>query len=57
MELTGTVANIIFRNGDNGYTVGVLETDDDAVTFTGSFESIREGDYLTLTGAMVDHPS
>ncbi|MGI6108910.1 MAG: ATP-dependent RecD-like DNA helicase [Eubacteriaceae bacterium] len=55
-ELTGTVANIIFRNEDKGYTVGILETDDDAPAFTGYFESIREGDYLTLNGEFVEHP-
>lgn len=56
-EITGSVAGIVFRNDQNGYTVGRIETDDDLVTFTGVFESIKEGDYLSLTGDWVEHPS
>ncbi|MGB5823688.1 MAG: ATP-dependent RecD-like DNA helicase [Proteocatella sp.] len=54
----GKVLEIIFRNEDNGYTVGVLETsDNEIITFVGTFIAIEEFDYLKLTGKQKLHPT
>ena len=51
----GNVVEIIFRNEENGYTVGVLETADEYITFVGTFVAIQEGDILKLKGNFKNH--
>ncbi len=58
MELTakGTVAGIVFRNDDNGYTVFSLETTDGGdITCVGNFPTLSVGAVLTITGKVVVH--
>lgn len=52
---TGTIEEIIYHNEENGYTVGIMETDDDVVTFTGTFANISEGETMCLTGQWGNH--
>lgn len=58
MELTvkGTVAGIIFRNEENGYTVLSLDTDDGGdITCVGSFPTLTTGALLSVTGKVSVH--
>ncbi len=58
MELTakGTVANILFRNDDNGYTVLILDCiDGDTLTCVGTFPNLSIGAILTVTGKVSVH--
>ncbi len=54
--IAGTVEEIIYNNESNGYTVGIIETDDDVVTFTGLFSSISLGEQIEVEGDWKDHP-
>lgn len=54
----GKVVEIIYRNEENGYTVGVLETSEQEVlTFVGTFIDINEMDYIRLSGFQKLHPT
>lgn len=58
MELTakGTVAGIIYRNEDNGYTVFGLDTiDGDDITCVGNFPTLSVGAVLTVSGKVSVH--
>jgi exodeoxyribonuclease V alpha subunit len=46
----GTIEEIIYHNEENGYSVGIMDTDDDVVTFTGTFANLSEGETMCLTG-------
>ena len=53
----GKVVEIIYRNDENGYTVGVMETvENEIITFVGTFISIEESDYLKISGNQKLHP-
>jgi exodeoxyribonuclease V alpha subunit len=56
-ELQGYVDHIIFRNGDNGYTVFNFISDEDEVTCVGIFPVVTEGEILLLHGSFETHPS
>lgn len=58
MELSvkGTVASIIFRNEDNGYTVFTLDcTDGNDIVCVGNFATLSVGAVLTLNGKVNVH--
>ena len=58
MDLTakGTVAGIIYRNEDNGYTVFCLDTiDGDNITCVGNFPTLSVGAVLTVAGKVSLH--
>lgn len=48
---------IIFHNSDNGYSVFVLETDDEDIICVGTILDIHEGENLKLTGSWTNHPT
>ena len=53
----GKIVEIIYRNEENGYTVGVLETSEgEVLTFVGTFIDINEMDYIKLNGFQKLHP-
>ncbi len=52
---TGTIEEIIYYNDDNGYTVGLLDTEDDVITFTGTFSGLTEGEQITIKGNWAFH--
>ena len=54
-EVKGYVEHIIFRNGDNGYTVFNLGSEDGELTCVGNFAYISEGELLKLEGEYVTH--
>lgn len=57
-EIVGTVAAVIFRNDENGYTVLRLETDDmGEVTVVGCMPGISPGETLEAEGKWMKHAS
>ena len=57
LTFEGTITNIIFRNENNGFTVGVLSIGKNQnLTFTGVFVSVPLGSEVTMEGVMVTHP-
>ncbi|MDO5063093.1 MAG: ATP-dependent RecD-like DNA helicase [Peptostreptococcaceae bacterium] len=52
----GNVIEIIFRNNDNGYTVGVLGTAEEEITFVGTFIALEEGEHILIKGMPKLHP-
>ena len=57
IELQGDIEEIIFHNEDNGYTVAILETEDDIITIVGNIPLIREGESLKVSGSKLLHPT
>lgn len=59
MELEGYVNHIIYRNQSNGYSVLVVDLDDEKeeITMVGMFRHIEEGQYIVATGEYVEHPT
>ncbi len=56
-ERQGTVADIIFRNEENGYTIVIFETEEEQFTAVGTLPSCRKGSSLLLRGQWKVHPS
>ncbi len=58
-EIKGRVAELIFRNEENFYTVAVVENDDEMEQFTivGSIPSIKCGMSFSFRGKWVTHPT
>lgn len=56
ITLEGFIDNIIFRNGENGYTVFEVVADGKRHTCVGTFQYINEGEYIDLTGNETVHP-
>ena len=54
--LKGTIIETIFRNNDNGYTVALMEADNDVITVTGVFGSDITSDTIEVYGKKVKHP-
>ena len=52
----GYVERIIYRNGENGYTVLNLTNEDEEMTCVGVFTFINEGEYIEVTGNTTEHP-
>jgi helicase, putative, RecD/TraA family len=55
VEVTGYVEHIVYRNEENGYTVFRLNSEDEAVTCTGTFPYMNEGEMLELHGDFIVH--
>lgn len=55
MEITGEIANIIYKNEINSYTIAEFETDDELTTAVGYLPFINVGDTLKLVGKFVEH--
>lgn len=56
MTIKGRVEGIIFRNGENGYTVLDFDTGDGNFTAVGIFPEVTEGAFLKLTGEFRRNP-
>ncbi len=56
-EKQGTIAEIIFHNKENGYTVAVFETDIEAFTAVGNLPSVSIGRSYILRGEFIMHPT
>ncbi|WIV12057.1 ATP-dependent RecD-like DNA helicase [Proteiniborus sp. MB09-C3] len=55
VTLQGTIEEIIFHNESNGYTIAILETDDDVVTIVGYIPIISLGETLNVQGEWTYH--
>lgn len=55
MEITGEIANIIYKNEINSYTIAEFETDEELTTIVGYLPFINVGDTLKLIGKFVEH--
>lgn len=55
LEIKGELKELIFQNDVNGYTIGVLDTDDEEITVVGYLPFISIGDNLKLIGKYVTH--
>lgn len=55
-EKQGTIAEIIFHNSENGYTVAVFETETDAFTAVGNLPAVTAGRSYILQGEFTTHP-
>lgn len=55
MEIKGEVADIIYQNEINIYTISTFETEDELVTIVGYLPFITSGDTLKLFGKFVEH--
>ncbi len=53
--ITGYIENIIFRNEENGYTVFVLQTEDEEVTCVGCLQYISQGETIEAQGMFTEH--
>ena len=56
-EKQGVITEIIFHNEDNGYTIAVMETDDEYFTVVGSLPSCVAGFQYKLRGTFKVHPT
>lgn len=54
--IKGYIDHIVYRNGDNGYTVMDVDYDGEMVTCVGSFQVISEGEYIVAEGNYTEHP-
>lgn len=54
--LKGMIVETIFRNDENGYTVAVMETEDEVITVTGTFGTDIAGETIIVYGKKVKHP-
>ena len=54
-SLKGNVVETIFRNNENGYTVALLEAENEVITLTGVFGTDIEGENIEVFGKRVKH--
>lgn len=52
----GTIVDTIFRNNDNGYTVALMETENEVMTVTGVFGTDVTNETIEIFGNRVKHP-
>ncbi|MDD4375445.1 MAG: ATP-dependent RecD-like DNA helicase [Clostridia bacterium] len=55
MKLEGKITNIIYKNESNGYTVMLINTEDDYITVVGETAGVEEGDTVELEGELIYH--
>ena len=56
-EKKGILTDIIFHNEDNGYTIAIMETDDEMFTVVGCLPNCVKGSSYQLTGTFKVHPT
>lgn len=57
IELEGRFIEIIFQNESNGYTVGILDCEEEEVTLVGYLPALKEGEYIGVKGKWAIHPN
>lgn len=55
-ELEGMVAEIVYRNEDNGFTVMEVACGQESITAVGSVAFLQQGEQVRLWGDWVEHP-
>lgn len=56
-EKQGIVAEIIFQNRENGYTIAVFETEEEQFTIVGTIPACQKGSSYSLQGKWKTHPT
>lgn len=56
IRISGAVEEVIYRNDENGYSVAVIDYDNEPVTVTGIMPNLRLGNDVNLMGEWVNHP-
>jgi len=56
-EKKGIITDIIFHNEDNGYTIAIMETDQELFTVVGCLPNCIKGSSYQLTGTFKVHPT
>lgn len=56
-EKQGMISEIIFYNEDNGYTIAIMETEDEYFTVVGCLPSCVKGSSYKLRGSFKIHPN
>ena len=56
MEYEGVIAEIIFHNNENGYTVAVFELEDDCFTIVGTMPGAAAGKSCRVQGEFIQDP-
>ncbi len=56
-SLEGLVSSVIFQNDENGYTILKLDRDGEEITVVGAMPGVSPGEFLTVRGSWVRHPS
>ncbi len=56
-EKQGSITEIIFHNEENGYTIAVMETEDEMFTAVGCLPSCVKGSSYRLRGSFKVHPT
>ena len=56
-EKKGIITDIIFHNEDNGYTIAIMETDQEMFTIVGCLPNCIKGSSYQLTGTFKVHPT
>lgn len=54
--ISGYVEHIVFQNGENGYTVMQLMTDEGEITCVGVCHGLTQGENIEARGEYVEHP-
>lgn len=57
IQIQGTLTDIIFQNESNGYTVGILETEDEQITVVGYMPVVSKGQTFEFEGNWIVHPT
>ena len=55
-EYEGVIAEIIFHNSENGYTVAVFEPEDDCFTIVGTMPGAAAGKSCRIQGEFIENP-
>ncbi len=55
--LEGVIEDIVFANGENGYTVCSMQTEEEEVICVGILPGIHPGESLRVVGSWVTHPT
>lgn len=56
IEIQGVLTEIIFKNEANGYTIGIVETEEEQVTVVGYMPIINTGETFVFSGNFIKHP-
>ena len=55
-ELSGVIDKVVFSNEENGYSVVLIKSGNDAFHVVGSFPSLQLGEILVCKGSWQVHP-
>ncbi|MCT4619799.1 MAG: ATP-dependent RecD-like DNA helicase [Marinisporobacter sp.] len=56
VEIQGVLSEIIFKNDSNGYTVAIVETEEEEITVVGYMPIVNTGETFSFSGKWIKHP-